>query len=555
MNRALWLLIGLRFRAWFRRLGANLQRPRGILLTFLVGALMLVWFGTLVFQAIMVSQKPLTATGSAWLERLGPFLLLLYCAWSVIGSPNQSPVQFTLPEVQFLFAGPFLRRQILIYKMLSHSLLTIPLAFFISLAARSVMGTWLGGWLGTVLILNFVQLFSAALSLLAHSLEQQAYSKFRQVVLWSILLGLVGSAAYGWWAGSGLQQPHVVLERWENSPVLQYGLLPLRSFFRVIASREFDAAFFGHLLLALGVEAVLVIVVVRLDTHYFETAAQAAERRAAMLERLRSGGLANAGGGTLLKQPTRRRRLPNPLWLVGVGPLVWRQILGAIRSHRVFFVFVVATLMSVAGPLLVLLNSGKADTPSTPWSLAGIGLMMSMMLSQTVAFDFRADLDRLEFLKTLPLSAWQIAVAQLLVPTLILSVYQTTITGIIYVIFGQIRFLLIAVAVFSWPLNFSLVAVENGFFLLYPTRMVPATPGDFSHAFRQMLLMIGKMLILSAIVLLASITGTIAFALSGGSWVVSGVSAYLPTAMVAAFTVPFITWAFERFDVARDTPP
>lgn len=555
MNRALWLLLGLRIRAWFRRIGSNLRTVRGILLTVVVGLLMLFWFGTVLWQAIIVSQKPQATAASGWVERFGPFLLLLYCAWSVIGSPSQSPVNFTLPEVQFLFAGPFSRRQVLTYKLVSQGLLTLPLSLFISIAARSMMGTWLGGWLGTLLLLNFVQLFTAAFSLLAHAIEERAYTRVRQVVLWGILLALISSVTYAWWAAGGLDDPSAVLVRWESSPALQYGLMPLRWFFRVIAAREHNALFWGYVLSAVAVDVGLFLMVMRLDGHYLETAAKVAERRAAALERLRSGGLANTGGVASAETTSRRRRVPTPPWLFGVGPIVWRQMLGAVRSHRVLFVLAVATLVALAGPLIAMSSSGKADSPAMPHTLAAIGLVMSIMLSQIVAFDFRADLDRIELLKTLPLSPWQIAAAEVLTPALILSVFQIGLTGIIYAVFGGIHLLFAIVIVLSWPLNFMLMGVENGLFLLYPTRMAPAAPGDFSHAFRQMLTMMAKMLVLGLGVLIGAVAGAIGLLVSAGSFVVAVLVAAVPIVLLALATIPFVAWAFARFDVSRDMPP
>ncbi|MCX7702098.1 MAG: hypothetical protein N2039_14570, partial [Gemmataceae bacterium] len=252
---------------------------------------------------------------------------------------------------------------------------------------------------------------------------------------------------------------------------------------------------------------------------------------------------------------SRRRRVPTPPWLFGVGPIVWRQMLGAVRSHRVLFVLAVATLVALAGPLIAMSSSGKADSPAMPHTLAAIGLVMSIMLSQIVAFDFRADLDRIELLKTLPLSPWQIAAAEVLTPALILSVFQIGLTGIIYAVFGGIHLLFAIVIVLSWPLNFMLMGVENGLFLLYPTRMAPAAPGDFSHAFRQMLTMMAKMLVLGLGVLIGAVAGAIGLLVSAGSFVVAVLVAAVPIVLLALATIPFGAWAFALLYVALAMPP
>lgn len=551
MNRALWLLVRLRFKGWLRRLATNFRTVRGVLLTVFFGFLIFIWFVGLIAQAATESRSSMTSDG--WAERFGPLLLLLYCVWSVASSSTQGPIHFTLPEVQFLFAGPFSRREILVYKLLTQMLVSFPLSLFISVVGRSMMGTWLGGWIGIFLILNFIQLFSVTFFLLQHAIDLRAYSRLRQFLIGTVLAGLVISLFYSWRLTGGFDHPLDMLRQAEASPIVQYGLEPLRWFFRVWSATQFDGRFMVYVGLSLLVNVLLFVAVLRLDSYYLETAARIAARRAAILERLRHGGLANASAPELGRAV--RSRWPNPPWLWGAGPIFWRQCVTAWRSRLGFPVLVVTTVIALGGMGFSIVTSEKGIPASLPWAVVATGLTLSLMLNHAVAFDFRADLDRIEVLKSLPLSSWQVSMAQLLVPTVILSAYQIIFTVLVFAVFGEIGWLVVAVALLSWPVNLLLVGIENALFLIFPTRVAPATPGDFTQAFRQMATMFVKVIGLAIGFLLMLAAGGLANWLTGGSRPVTLVVAWVAAVGTSLLPVPFVAYAFDRFDVARDTPP
>jgi hypothetical protein len=524
-----------------------------VLLTGIFSLMSCFWLGSMVVQAVTIARQDKPTETSLWVEQWGPWILLLYCLWSVIGRPQQSPLNFTLPEVQFLFAGPFSRRQILIYKLLSQTLLIIPVSLFLSIAGRSTTGTWLGGWIGIFLILNFIQLFTLAFALLTQTIDARAYTRLRQAILWAILVSFILAFVSAWWVLGGFDDPQAVLSRVQSSTVAQIGLAPLRWFFQISSARQLDAHFFVKVALACIVLLGLLFLVIRLDSHYYETAAGVAERRAAVLERMRSGGL--AGAFSARTGGIARTRWPAPPWLAGIGPILWRQVIGASRGYRVFIVLLFATLLSVGAPVVATLASGRGANPQLSWVFVSLGLVMSVMMGHTVAFDFRADLDRLELLKTLPLASWQVALAEILAPTILLSLYQIAFASVVFAIFGEIGWLVAAVVVLSWPVNLLLVGVENGIFLLFPTRMAPAAPGDFSQAFRQMFTMLAKALALALGLGTAAISGALVYRLTHGSLGLALAAACVPASIVSLAPIPFVAWAFERFDVSRDLPP
>src|SRR5205085_9966820 len=110
MNRALWLLIGLQLRGWGRFLARSLRTVKGALLA-LVGLFIFVpWLLTALTASAAPGFDPET------LRRSGPALLLLYCLMNVLTSSGEKAIYFTPAEVNFLFCGPFGRREVLAYQ-------------------------------------------------------------------------------------------------------------------------------------------------------------------------------------------------------------------------------------------------------------------------------------------------------------------------------------------------------------------------------------------------------------------------------------------------------
>jgi hypothetical protein len=157
-------------------------------------------------------------------------------------------------------------------------------------------------------------------------------------------------------------------------------------------------------------------------------------------------------------------------------------------------------------------------------------------------------------LKTLPLPAWKIAVGQLVTPVIFVSLIQTALVAVLFAIYGKIWPLLLVVAFFALPFNLVLIGIDNFLFLLFPARTVPTTPGDFSHAGRQMLLFLGRMIGMTLALVLPAIFGGITY-LIAKSVFAAGAAAWFSLVMVSWVPIPFVAWAFKRFDVARDTPP
>lgn len=554
MNSALWLLLRLRFKGWGRRLGRTVQTVKGAILTGVFGLMILLWITSVVFSAFMTGRAPPgAATAPAFeVERYGPLVLLVYCLGMVATGGAQTPFVFSPPEVQFLFSGPFSRRQLLTYKIISQFLLVLPVSIFMSFALRSLAGTMLSGLMAALLTFAFMQLFGLTVNLVACAAGEVMYSRARRIILLAVLIMLAGAALWGMNAAGFTGGIVDTLKAIEQTDIFQYAISPFKWFVKVLTAQELDLQLFRYTAQALAVNVGMLVLVYALDARYMEQAAANSEKRYARLQKMRSGGF--AGLATMKSGKPKFHLTPLPR-LGGVGPIVWRQMLGAVRSHRILGILVFATVISCIGPVIAATSSGGNDDTAVPYSLAAMALVMSMLLNQALAFDFRADVDRIEVLKTLPIPAWRIAVGQLITPVLYSSLYQVFVIAVLHLVLGHLGLVLAFTVALAVPVNLLLTGVENWLFLLFPARMGPAHPGDFSHAGRHMLLMMGKGIALLFGLGLPAIFSATAFLAMGRNWFFAVVAAFFPAFILSLLPIPLVTLAFKNFDVSRDTPP
>ena len=197
MPAALWLLMRLRLKGWSRRLTRNLKTVKGIIFTAIFGLMAFFCVTVQIVNAIMLPRSSGTAPADQ-VERFGTVGLLIYCLGMILFSGTQSPIAFSPAEVQFLFSGPFSRRQLLAYRILTQFLLTLPVCIFLSMAMRATAGTYVGGLIAMVLIFLFLQLFGVAVNLIGSTLGEMMYS--RQENHHGFDFARLGGSCCGWLA-------------------------------------------------------------------------------------------------------------------------------------------------------------------------------------------------------------------------------------------------------------------------------------------------------------------------------------------------------------------
>jgi hypothetical protein len=563
VNRALWLLIGLQLRGWLRYLVRSLLTLKGALLA-LVGVMVFIpWLASVLLLPHNHGPSP------EQILRYGPAGLLVYCLVSGLFGSQEGAVYFNPSEIDFLFTGPFSRRQLLAYKIASSFVVALPSTVIVAALFRMHAAWYLAAYVGLVLLFLFMQLFAMAVSLLASTVGARLYSRGRKFAL----LAVLALAALGIWQAvrEGAREDNEAdagglteaLARLERSGVWQTVSQPLRWYFEAFLAND-AAGLLRSALPALLELLVLLGVVFFLDAQYLEASAASSARIYARLQRLRRRG----PSGAIEARGSPRFSLPSLPWWGGIGPVLWRQLTTALRgvgAPTIVFLMLVGLLL---GPMLAPLASpGGARAPAVLASLVGIGVLWLTVFLPGVMlhYDFRGDVDQMVVLKTLPLPAWRLAVAQILTPMMLMTVFQWAVLAGAFVLTliqpaGEgptipIGEALLTGAAFAVPFNFLVFAVENGLFLLFPTRPLTAVaPGDFQALGRSVLFAFAKLTLLGAVALMASGIGALAYLVTGGSWTAALAVAWLVTATAAAAMVPLVALAFQAFDVSRDTP-
>jgi hypothetical protein len=177
----------------------------------------------------------------------------------------------------------------------------------------------------------------------------------------------------------------------------------------------------------------------------------------------------------------------------------------------------------------------------------------SVMLANSLRFDFRGDIDLIDSLKALPLPPMTICTGEIIAPALVMSVFHAAIIGMALIAAPQHTGYLLAAATLILPANFVMFAVENLMFLLFPTRFATAAPGDLQGSGRMMMVMFLKMFVVALVVVAAVGIGAIVHRISG-SWpaAVASTGVVMIVEVIALLTA--MSAAFVRFDPHTQTP-
>jgi len=542
MDPALWLLAILKLKAFLRKAGKTLRTAKGIGLT-LVGLLVFVpW-------AVSLTFAPAEATGfdPATVRRFGPLVLLGFAVLTLLLSTGERALFFSPAEIAFLFSGPFTRRGLLAYKVVGLVWGVLFSSIFMLLAFLRASRNPMASYLAIVLMMLFFQFFAMAVGLASSTVAVLATGFRRRFVLGFLLVLAAGTLAS---TGIGILDlpPAEALRRVEASPILRAAVAPLKPFVLAYAAERTWPDLVGWGTACLAMVAAMVAVVFAIDTQYMEAVAASSSRMYAKLQRMQRGGVLAAGGATAR---TARLRLGMFPWWGGVGPTLWRQMTTALREPIRVAIVAVAVLLPAG---FALARTGDVPGEAVVFFAQGFALWMSIFLSPLIAFDFRGDLDRMEGLKSLPIAPAALAIGEVLTPVLIFAVPQWVGIGLLSIRLGGLEVESWGAAAMVLPATFLLFGIENLLFLLFPTRSIAANPGDFAAFGRQILLILGK-------VAGATLTIGAAVAVKLGAEYLLGVGRSAATVAgvavafgFAASLVPLLAFAFERYDVARDTP-
>jgi hypothetical protein len=328
-------------------------------------------------------------------------------------------------------------------------------------------------------------------------------------------------------------------------------LAPLEVFGRLFTADAWWPAGLAYAGLAVAMDVALLAVVFFLDADYLEAAASKSAAVYERMRRMRQGGVMAASSAPGSGRRARWR-LPQLPYAAGAGPMAWRQATAAVRNGRGMLMMLLFLAVAAGPAILAARNEEGGGASGVSGIAVGAMAWITLIVGAWLRFDFRGDLDQLDYLKSLPVAPWAMAAGQIVTPTVLMTICHLLIVAGVTAALGHADRVLVFAAVVCLPFNAMLFAIENLIFLLFPTRAA-ANPADFQGYGRQILLLFAKGLLTLVAGGIAAALAMVAHLLTD-SWVVSAATAGVVLTVIAAALVPAVGWAYARFDVSSDVP-
>lgn len=539
MDTALRQLLILRLRGGLRQRLLQLANLRGLLFSLAFGGI--IWF-------LIASNGSSDASlfGSAALDRQAlreqiitfmPLTMLGLSLLTVLMTTGPT-FHFSPNEINFLFSGPFRRRDLILYKFGAYVAGVTLTSVFITLIAPPQTGSALAVFVATLLTLVFVQLNSAVISMTGHALDGSKFARIRWPA--TALLCAIGATTvlYAWVTPDrGIID---LLSEFRYSWIGTIVLIPY-----IVFAELYVAPSISHLALwalaAVAINAGLLRAVIVLDARTTDRSLAENARLSNRWERIKQGG---SFWATQRTEVNSIHRAPSA---GGLGPIAWRQVLNALRnSFKLIIVFV--GLAACIAPISLALGAPVTH----PQTLMIIYVFFAFILPRNLVCDFRGDLSRMEIYKTLPIAPWRICAGQLVVQGLLAYVIALTIIASALVfedrVTPQVALLIAALAL---PLTFLIYAVENTVHLLFPTKLVAMGRADFEFLGRSIVEFIAKTTFVLAAMAASGAVGLITFKMMGTTLVLPGLASWLTLTLIGLLTLVALQYAFRRFAVAE----
>jgi hypothetical protein len=531
MNSTLVLLARLRARAVGRKVKRAVSTPKGALLTLFAVA----FFGLMVLPNLIIGQRVNTVIENVWF--LNPAVLCGFWLFITLSGRNSNAIAFSLPEVEFLFPGPFTRRQLLAYKLLLSSLGPLGTALFMPMFLWNFAIWWPALTLGIWLTFLFIQTTSLLATLLVDWLSAR-FVRWRSVAAVTVAAVLAISVLQTG-ALNGDQTPAERFDTFQSDWAARAVLAPFEAFSRLTRATTIDQlALWGGV--AAFANAVVILLVLRMDANFLEASLAASQRRYAWIERAkRSGGMPSFGTST--RPRFGLHRFP---WTAGAGPIAWRQSLELLRTSA-RLILVLPAMLAFGAPAFF------AGQQAGPVPVVGMTFFVGIMISMMIPMGLRTDLQHIEMLKSLPMRSAAIVSGSILPAVLYPSVIQLIAVAMLSALLGSWTLITTAAVCFAVPLNLLLVSADAIMVLLFPStrRFVP---GDFLVGIRLMLTYLAKVLLVMLAAAIAALSVLVVYLLAGEAQVAMAVAAWVSLIIEGGFVIWCASLLFDRFDPSSE---
>lgn len=540
MDAALNQLLLMRLRGGLRHRLTQLASVRGVI--FVLGTAAIVWL--LAGSGLMTPGDGASRLGlqdpsdlRAHILDFLPLALLGAFVFTICASTGPA-LHFSANEINFLFAGPFSRRSLVLYKICAYFAGAVLSAAIFALLIPDRASSGLAAFVGSLMTLLFVQLSAAAFNTFALAFDDSPLMRARQPVI--VVMSVLVTAAALYVTATTDKTILDVLSDFRHSWIGAIVLAPFTVFAKLFVTQSAFPDLILWSALALAINAGLLMVIIRFDGRAADHALLASRRLSNRWARMRQG------ASFWASQKTTGRSLRQAPVIGGVGPIAWRQTINAIRnSGRVILAFF--AIAALTGPLIASAGSQSATTGI-------VGLLyffIAFMMPRSLVCDFRGDLASMELYKALPIAPWRICAGQLAAPVLLsTAITLVMISSIILFFDGPVPLVLIALPAFALPLNLLIYGLENLIFLLFPAKLLPVGRADFEFIGRMLVDFVVKTIVIVSAGAVAIAAGLAALE-AGEAWIWFVAASLTVLSVTGLALLPLLALGFRRFRISQ----
>lgn len=555
VSRMSWNRVALRLR--------HLRQPRYILSALAAAA----YFWFIFFRQRNPARVRFATVPPAMAHDLATLLALVLlsifvAAW---GLPQQSGgLEFSEPEIHFLFTAPISRAQLLLYKFIRSQwrvLFGVLMAWIFG-ARRS------GNVLGMYVAFAVMSLYFTMAALGRARLKLAGIGAIARMIAAAVILaGLsilvtraVGSLGTDHTSGElavmrGLRQGL-------DTPFL-HALLFVPGFFAhaILPSSRTELATSIAGLIVLGV--LIFLAEVRLNVSFEEASVGYSKQRREQRDRM-----ARRRTGTTV---TFRGSVP---FRLGEGgrpevALAWKNLIATIRVSMTQIAIMILPIIVIC---IVLATGGRGSIETSAMLTCIMALIFAVLGPVIVRTDLRVDMSRLDMLKSYPISGDQLIVAEMAAPLAIISIVELILVTLAWILcsmagkfsaYVKPEYAVIAILVIV-PLTAIELLIQNAIVILLPAWAASPSRENvrgFLAMGQRLLLLAGQMITLALAIIPAAIVGALSLVVSQhflSGPIALGVSAVLPTAVLVVeiwIGVKLLGAQFDRIDVSTDLEP
>jgi ABC-2 type transport system permease protein len=486
-------------------------------------------------------------------------LVLLVGAWAL---PSAGPgLVFTEAEIQFFFAGPVSRRQLIAYKVVRSQLQTLftSIVFtFVAFRGSHFLGLWIT-FMGFDVYLTFA-------SFARVRLQQAGIGWMWRVVILSIVVSLGASAIYHQIGSSSDMIAKALTDRQRFSFLRVVPTVaatpPLSTILtvpRFISRAVYGASPVLPCVVIIAVAFALFFVTTQLDVAFEDSSIIASQR--AMTRRARMRGMRSGRSAVAVN------RIPPPFKLAQQGrpeiALIWKNLIGTLRISGF-------PLVAVIIPLAIAAVGGVfRNSRHLPDILGLFGLMSTAIFvfagPRAVRTDLRTDILRLDMIKTFPLSAESLLIGEIAASLIVISIgeFLLLLASVTVLQFGQSKQLaffttpefIVSALVFMIPISAIQLLIQNGAVILFPAWNLSTDQGRFSALGQRMLMFLGNIITLALSLIPAAIVFLPTMYFVGRTPIGVLAATVVPAGILVAeiyIAVKLLANQFEEIDIAND---